>query len=590
VDLAAGSHWIELVSTGDDSVHLEELSLARDCLDTTPPRIRAVIQPPPNDLGWHRDDVTVAFECEDGESGVAFCPPPVVVAVEGADQPVSGTARDNAGNTATAAVTVSLDRTPPDLVIDAPPDGGAVPSSRVRVEGRVSDALSQVLDVACNGVPAALSPGSFACEVTVPTGSSSIEVLARDRASNVASAGVTVTLAPTVWPNEVSSANSDPWLAEHHAEIREMRPRVLAVNFVNRRSMEEMRAQLEGVAAAIAEGTRSHGYADPDAPPFVRYELAYLADLRDPVAPPGWPYNNSTHYPRESPVDGYWGFDYERLFTPEYAARFGITDPTAPGGPPLGLCEAIDRGLVHEVWIYADADVPDASASEILSLKPLYDESRRRRNDIPMNRCAGNGCFDEEDLVPCSRTVRIAFFNNTRGPGCFLESLSHGFESMGAWNRDLIPYLSRYFTPFSGHDLDVRYGLPIQSWYGCPYNQDCLSYPGESSVRWDLGDGRTGLVDPYDPVCGNAHWPPNGRRHYDLDSPFPVRTSCRSFRDGTGTSEVFTTADFAPYRTLAPDCMGPWIVWWWQNFPGLDNGAKDDQGEPMLNWWPFLFY
>jgi PKD repeat protein len=590
VDLAAGSHWIELVSIGDDSVHLEELSLARDCLDTTPPRIRAVVRPPANDLGWHRDDVTVAFQCEDGESGVAFCPPPVVVAVEGADQPVSGTARDHAGNTATAAVTVSLDRTPPDLTIDAPPDGSTVPSSRVRVEGRVSDALSQVLDVACNGVPGALSPGGFACEVTVPAGSSSVEVVARDRASNVAFARVTVTLAPTVWPNEVSSANSDPWLAEHHAEIREMRPRVLAVNFVNRRSMEEMRAQLEGVADAIAEGTRSHGYADPDAPAFVRYELAHLADLRDPVPPLGWPYNNSTLYPRESPVDGYWGFDYERLFTPEYAARFGIRDPAAPGGPPLGLCEAIDRGLVHEVWLYADADVPDASAAEILSLKPFYDENRRRRNDVPMNRCAGNGCFDEEDVIPCSRTVRIAFFNNTRGPGCFLESLSHGFESMGTWNRDLIPYLSRHFTPFSGHDLDVRYGLPVQSWYGCPYNQDCLSYPGESSVRWDLGDGRTGLVDPYDPVCGNAHWPPNGRRHYDLDSPFPVRTSCRSFRDGTGATEVFTTADFAPYRTLAQDCMGPWIVWWWQSFPGLDNGAKDEAGQPMLNWWPFLFY
>jgi hypothetical protein len=210
----------------------------------------------------------------------------------------------------------------------------------VRVEGRVSDALAQVLDVACNGVRAALSPGSFACEVTVPTGSSSIEVLARDRASNVASARVTVTLAPTVWPNEVSSANSDPWLAEHHAEIREMRPRVLAVNFVNRRSMEEMRGQLEGVAAAIAEGTRSHGYADPDAPPFVRYELAHLADLRDAVPPPGWPYNNSTLYPRENPVEGYWGFDYERLFTPEYAARSIVTP--APGAARLR--EAIDRG------------------------------------------------------------------------------------------------------------------------------------------------------------------------------------------------------------------------------------------------------
>jgi hypothetical protein len=448
--------------------------------------------------------------------------------------------------------------------------------------------LSGVLDVTCNGTAASLTPGGFGCELTVPSGSSTIEVRARDRAENVATASVTVTLGPTVWPNEESSASSDPWLAEHHAEIREMRPRVLALNFVNRRSMDEMRAQLEGVAAAIAEGSRYHGYADPDAPPFLRYELAHLADLRDAPPPPGWPYNNSTAYPRENPVEGYWGFDYERLFTPEYAARYRIVDPGEPGRV-LGLCEAIDRGLVHEVWIYADADVPDASAAEILSLKPFYDENRRRLSG-PMNRCAGNGCFDDEDVIPCSRTVRIAFFNNTRGPGCFLESLSHGFESMGAWNRDLIPSLSRDFIPFSSHDLDQRYGVPVQSWYGCPYNQDCLSYPSESSVQYDLGAGQTGLLDPYDPVCGNAHWPPNARRHYDLDSPFPVRTTCRSFRDGSGASAIFTGADFAPYLTLAQDCTGPWIVWWWQNFPGLDNRAKDHQGQAMLNWWPFLFY
>ena len=49
---------------------------------------------------------------------------------------------------------------------------------------------------------------------------------------------------------------------------------------------------------------------------------------------------------REDPVEEYWGFDYERLFTPEYAARYGITDPAEPGRT-LGLCEAIDRGRLY---------------------------------------------------------------------------------------------------------------------------------------------------------------------------------------------------------------------------------------------------
>src|SRR5262249_36553813 len=36
-----------------------------------------------------------------------------------------------------------------------------------------------------------------------------------------------------VWPNAQSAANSDPWIAQHHDQITEMHPRVLAINFVN---------------------------------------------------------------------------------------------------------------------------------------------------------------------------------------------------------------------------------------------------------------------------------------------------------------------------------------------------------------------
>jgi hypothetical protein len=37
------------------------------------------------------------------------------------------------------------------------------------------------------------------------------------------------------------------------------------------------------------------------------------------------------------------------------------------------------------------------------------------------------------------------------------------------------------------------------------------------------------------------------------------------------------------YDGLAPDCMGPFLVWWRQNMPGLGNAAKDVEGQPMLN-------
>ena len=58
----------------------------------------------------------------------------------------------------------------------------------------------------------------------------------------------------------------------------------------------------------------------------------------------------------------------------------------------------------------------------------------------------------------------------------------------------------------------------------------------------------------------------------------------------TKDKTVFTKEAFAPYRGLAGDCMGPALVWWFQNVPGLDNAALDDAGQPMLNWWPFIYY
>ena len=589
VRLEAGSQWLSFESIGKDSVHLESVTLEPHCpvADTTPPRIVATVDPPANAFGWHAGPATVSFECSDDGSGVAFCPAPVVVSSEGADQVVSGTARDAAGNTGSAEVKVSLDATPPALQITSPHDGDTVGATPLEIAGGASDVLSGMADVVCGSAAGTLSGRSFSCEVDLVSGNNALTVEVRDRAGNSTLATLAVIFTPELeWPNASSRANSDPWIAAHHREIRRMRPKLMVLNFVNHRSMDEMTAQVEEAIAAFAEGSRHHGYEDAGAPVFLQYELAYAVDLRDPSPPPGYPYRNSTAFPRENPTDGYWGFDYERLFSADYTALYGVDDPDDPGRL-LGLEELIDRGLVHEVWIYADADVPDVNAAEILELKPVYDENRNRIPGL-MNRCAGNGCFDDEDQIPGDRTVRIAFFNNTRGVGCLVHSLSHGMESIGAWNPTVLPYLSRYFTPFSAHDLKTRYGVPAQSWYACP-GGDCLTYPSASSVRYTLPAG-SGTIDPYDPVCGNVHFPPNARAHYDDVSPFSVLSSCTHFRDGSGQVSPFNTADFRMYDTVAPDCQGGFLLWWRQNMPGLDNRAFDDAGEAMLNWWPFLYY
>src|SRR5262249_26046762 len=71
------------------------------------------------------------------------------------------------------------------------------------------------------------------------------------------------------WPNQASWRNSDPWIAEHHRELRRMRPRVLALVFANDVSMETAQGHAAAVVSATAESTRFHGFSDPAAEPFL---------------------------------------------------------------------------------------------------------------------------------------------------------------------------------------------------------------------------------------------------------------------------------------------------------------------------------
>ncbi|MBI5038500.1 MAG: PxKF domain-containing protein [Nitrospirae bacterium] len=84
-------------------------------LDKSSPHITASITPQPNGSGWNNTDVTVTFSCSDPLSGILTCPNPVTVASDGEGQMISGNAIDQAGNSATTSVTISLDKTPPML-------------------------------------------------------------------------------------------------------------------------------------------------------------------------------------------------------------------------------------------------------------------------------------------------------------------------------------------------------------------------------------------------------------------------------------------------------------------------------------------
>jgi hypothetical protein len=106
--------------------------------------ITTSVAPPPNGRGWNNTPVTVTFSCADTGSGIATCPTPAVVTAEGANQIVSGTAVDTAGNTATASVTLNIDQTPPVVTASQapPPDANGWNTSAVVVSFAATEALS----------------------------------------------------------------------------------------------------------------------------------------------------------------------------------------------------------------------------------------------------------------------------------------------------------------------------------------------------------------------------------------------------------------------------------------------------------------
>jgi hypothetical protein len=399
-----------------------------------------------------------------------------------------------------------------------------------------------------------------------------------------------------VWPNVESSANSDPWLMANHARIRLLRPRVLALNFVNARSMAEMEAHFQALIAALREGSRYHGYQNPGAQPMLEYSIWKSIDMRDLPPAAGFPHRNSSRYPRNLRTAS---LDYGRFFSREYAEVYGVPHPS--DGHLMDLCELVDAGIIHELWLYANdmgGDL-DVSYAEVLELKPRYDAALWRVG-TELDPCAGNGCFSPDDLaaVPphCARMVRILWVNDSRGVGCGVENYDHGFESTAGGG--LIPYLRGPFREFTDSNLDRRYGTPFESWYACDYAKDwsCISYTGLQSLNYDTGSAR-GSIRGYTPACGHTHVPPNGRGHYDYfgDNPTVTLSTCGHFRlrDGPGgrdLAERFDSGMFARFNGADSDCGLGWHVFWRQNFPGFDSRARADDGTPMLSWWPFLFY
>jgi len=389
-----------------------------------------------------------------------------------------------------------------------------------------------------------------------------------------------------VWPNQASHANGDRWLIDHHDQIRRMNPRLLVLNFDNHAPRVQLDRLVDKIITGLAEGSRYQGYNDSNAPVFLQYQIFKFVDLLDTNAPKSE--LNSRMIPLKLGVTDTFNVDHNRFFSDAFARHYGVPNPRK-GERFLRLDELVEHGYVHEVWIITNGDEARVKGFECVELKPRYNERFERIGGEYVQ--AGNG--GDPDQKWTGRSLRLGFVNSTRGSGCFLESLSHSVE--GISTSGAIPYFTRYFAEFAGYDLDKRWNLPFNSLYALAYEGGVAGFPDNRTAVIKAPQGDSIVVSNYFAIGGNAHWPPNARGHYDMDNTNAVLSTIEDWRIGSGPggkdlAKPWSNASIAKYRDLAPDCMGAWLVYWRQNFPGLDNKQKDATGKPMKNWWPFLFY
>lgn len=145
------------------------------------PAITSTLTPQANAHGWNNGDVTVDFTCQASGAPIVSCPDPVLVASEGSNQEVSGTATDALKNTATASVAVNLDKTAP--VINSTVSGGMWPDGWYYGEVTVTYTCDDTL----SGIASCPDP-----IIVIDEGENSVTATAMDFADNQTSTSTVV--------------------------------------------------------------------------------------------------------------------------------------------------------------------------------------------------------------------------------------------------------------------------------------------------------------------------------------------------------------------------------------------------------------
>lgn len=171
----------------DKSGNTEEIKSIVINIDKAPPIITGDASTSPNSNGWYKSDVTIHFEAFDKVSGVDNVMPDSIISKEGADQSLTGTAVDKAGNSASYTVSgIKIDKTSPVTAVNLTGTTGynGWYSSNVAIELSANDLLSgvDVMEYSMDGISWTEYTGNI---IITDEGTNKVYYRSRDKAGNI---------------------------------------------------------------------------------------------------------------------------------------------------------------------------------------------------------------------------------------------------------------------------------------------------------------------------------------------------------------------------------------------------------------------
>ncbi len=174
----------------DNAGNVESARNLTVMIDKTLPVIIGSRTPAPNANGWNNGNVTVHFDCSDSISGLESCTPNSTISNEGANQLVTGTATDKAGNFASTVVGINIDKTPPTITINTPTPLGLYKAGTA-LNFSATDSLSGVGTILGNLTNIITGHSQEVSDGFIPSsGIYSLVVNSTDRAGNVATSNL----------------------------------------------------------------------------------------------------------------------------------------------------------------------------------------------------------------------------------------------------------------------------------------------------------------------------------------------------------------------------------------------------------------